>query len=74
MALTGMTCAPCVRRVEKALGRVPGVRSATVNLVTERAHVFAADHVSPQQLSAAVEKAGYGVDAILAAATSPAPP
>jgi P-type Cu+ transporter len=35
--VTGMTCASCVRRIEKGLARVPGVREAEVNLATERA-------------------------------------
>ena len=35
----GMTCASCVRRVEKAIAAVPGVESASVNLATERAAV-----------------------------------
>jgi len=33
----GMTCASCVRRVEKALAKAPGVVEARVNLATERA-------------------------------------
>ena len=37
----GMTCASCVARVEKALVKVPGVSSASVNLATERATVRA---------------------------------
>ena len=37
--VTGMTCASCVRRIEKALGRVDGVAEANVNLATEKAHV-----------------------------------
>ena len=37
LAISGMTCASCVGRVEKALRRVPGVVDATVNLATERA-------------------------------------
>ncbi len=72
LTLRGMTCASCVRRVEKALSRILGVRSATVNLATERAQVFAGDQVSNEQLSAAVEKAGNGVDAILAVGSPPA--
>ena len=35
----GMTCASCVRRVEKAMADVPGVSSAVVNLATEEATV-----------------------------------
>ena len=37
--VTGMTCASCVRRIEKRLGRVEGVESASVNLATEKATV-----------------------------------
>ena len=58
LSIDGMTCASCVTRVEKALRKVPGVVSATVNLATERAEVqtSAGDAVA---LLAAVEKAGY---------------
>jgi Cu+-exporting ATPase len=60
--VTGMTCASCVRRIEKALGRVEGVREANVNLATEKAHVVYDPHLaSPEHMRAAVEKAGYGV-------------
>src|SRR5919109_1091564 len=38
--VTGMTCASCVRRIEKALGKVEGVREARVNLATEKARVL----------------------------------
>ena len=34
LPISGMTCASCVRRVEKALAAVPGVRQASVNLAT----------------------------------------
>jgi Cu+-exporting ATPase len=60
--VTGMTCASCVRRIEKALGRVDGVQQASVNLATEKAHVVYDPHIaSPEGMRAAVEKAGYGV-------------
>ena len=39
IGIGGMTCASCVGRVEKALLRVPGVQSASVNLATESARV-----------------------------------
>ena len=39
----GMTCGACVRRVERALGRVPGVETASVNFVTQRATVDSPD-------------------------------
>jgi len=59
LQVTGMTCASCVLRVEKALKAVPGVEDASVNLATEEASVKAAPSVSPEALAAAVRKAGY---------------
>ena len=60
LSIDGMTCAACVRRVEKALGAVPGVSRATVNLVTRRATIEAGStqDLAPR-LIAAVEEAGY---------------
>lgn len=37
--ISGMTCASCVGRVEKALDKMPGVEAASVNLATEQAKV-----------------------------------
>src|SRR6186997_1257735 len=55
-----MTCAACAVRVEKKLNKLDGV-SAAVNYATERASVaFDTATVSPQQLVAAVQSAGYG--------------
>jgi Cu+-exporting ATPase len=64
--VTGMTCASCVRRVEKALGRVEGVGEVGVNLATERAKVVydPAEGPGVEGLRDAVEKAGYGVGAV----------
>lgn len=61
LGITGMTCAACVRRVEKALRGVPGVERADVNLVTQRATITADVARAPLvAVVAAVEKAGYG--------------
>lgn len=68
--IAGMTCASCSGRVEKALQKVPGVTTATVNLATEKAHVSASSAVTPDMLIAAVGKAGY--EASLAADARPA--
>jgi P-type Cu+ transporter len=58
LAIEGMTCASCVARVERALGRVPGVREASVNLATHSARV-SIDGAGGDALLQAVEKAGY---------------
>jgi Cu+-exporting ATPase len=60
--VTGMTCASCVGRVERALKKVPGVLDAGVNLANERATVrYLAGEVERSDLEKAVEAAGYGV-------------
>jgi len=60
----GMTCASCVRRVERALEKVPGVQQANVNLATEQASVrLLPGSTSRDDLVRAIEKAGYGVRA-----------
>src|SRR5215212_2907157 len=60
--VTSMTCASCVGRVEQALGKVPGVLTASVNRATERATVvYLAGEVGLRNLEKAVEGAGYGV-------------
>lgn len=62
LPVTGMTCASCSSRVEKALRKVPGVLTADVNLATERATVvFSPAATGFSELKAAVEQAGYGV-------------
>lgn len=57
LTVGGMTCAACVKRVEKKLGKLDGV-TATVNLATGRARVSHPPRVGPEQLIAAVEQAG----------------
>ena len=57
--IRGMTCASCVRRVERALGGVEGVATASVNLATEQATVEAAPGTDVEALRAAVDHAGY---------------
>ena len=54
----GMTCASCVRRVERALAGVPGVSSVSVNLATEEAAV-AAEGVRTERLAEALAARGY---------------
>ncbi|MDR0389672.1 MAG: heavy metal translocating P-type ATPase, partial [Spirochaetaceae bacterium] len=56
----GMSCAACVRRVEKAILRLEGIESAVVNLATEKATVvYNPQFVRISAVKEAVEKAGY---------------
>src|SRR5690349_15638255 len=62
LPIDGMTCASCVRRVERALDKVDGVAEANVNLATERARVrFDPTRADLADLKQAVEAAGYRV-------------
>ncbi|SKA29719.1 heavy metal translocating P-type ATPase [Consotaella salsifontis] len=57
----GMTCASCVKRVEKAIAAVPGVSGAAVNLATEGADVTFSGPANDDAVISAIEAAGYGV-------------
>ncbi|MEN5240511.1 MULTISPECIES: heavy metal translocating P-type ATPase [Pseudomonas] len=59
LQIGGMTCASCAGRVERALGKVPGVEQISVNLASERAHLEVLQAVDDAALIAAVEQAGY---------------
>jgi P-type Cu+ transporter len=60
--VTGMTCASCAGRVERALEKVPGVLEASVNLANESGTVeYLVGEVEPRDLEKAIEGAGYGV-------------
>ncbi len=69
LAISGMTCASCARRVERSLAKVRGVTSASVNLATERATVsYDPASVSSADLVGAVDRAGYGAEEVTRAA------
>ena len=56
--VTGMSCAACSARVEKAVNAVPGVTSCSVNLLTNSMVVEGT--ASPEEIISAVTNAGYG--------------
>ena len=62
ITVTGMTCASCSQRVEKAVAKIDGVESAAVNLATEKLSVeYDSQKVTPALIKETIEKAGYGV-------------
>lgn len=64
LQITGMNCASCVGKVEKALQALPGVLKASVNLVNEKAQVEAlAGNLTSVDLIQAVKKSGYQAQA-----------
>ena len=67
--VTGMSCAACSARVEKAVGKVPGVTACSVSLLTNSMGVEGT--AEPSAIIAAVEAAGYGASEKGAAQSSP---
>jgi len=63
LAISGATCASCVRAIEQAMLSVPGVREAHMNLATQVA--TATGEADAQALAAAIESAGYGAEPIV---------
>ena len=59
LQITGLNCAGCAGRAERALAAVDGVKTASVNLANARAQVEAEAGVSPAHLVGALETAGY---------------
>jgi Cu+-exporting ATPase len=61
--VTGMSCASCVRRVERALSKQEGVTEASVNFAAEKASVtYEPTTTSPDELIWAIQDVGYGAD------------
>jgi Cu+-exporting ATPase len=61
LPISGMSCASCAGRVEKALAALPHVTSARVNLAAESAHLVFDGPANPAAAVQAVQKAGYAV-------------
>jgi Cu+-exporting ATPase len=59
LQIGGMTCASCAGRIERALGKLPGISSVSVNLASERARVELLEGMDESAVIAAVEQAGY---------------
>ncbi len=60
LLISGMSCASCVGRIEKALTKEPAVKSASVNLATEKASIsYDNDKISPERLIELIKTAGY---------------
>ncbi|MDE6852305.1 MAG: heavy-metal-associated domain-containing protein, partial [Lachnospiraceae bacterium] len=57
-AVTGMSCAACSARVEKAVSAVPGVQSVSVSLLTNSMGIEGS--AKPAEIIQAVQEAGYG--------------
>jgi len=64
LIISGMTCANCVNRIEKKVGKMAGVISISVNLGTEKASVsYDSDQTSLNTIQSRIREIGYGVKA-----------
>src|SRR5690606_15271672 len=64
LPISGMSCASCVSRVEKALGELEGVERVDVNLATEAARIkLDPEKLTPERIKEAIEGAGCGIEA-----------
>lgn len=61
LPIQGMHCTACAVRLEKVLGRVPGVRQVNVNFANEIARIEGDDSLQVAALDAAVQKAGFSI-------------
>jgi Cu+-exporting ATPase len=62
LKIEGMTCAACARTVERTSGKLPGVKSASVNFATEKLNInYDNAVVTLSDIQKAVEKAGYRI-------------
>jgi len=61
LPIEGMTCASCVKRVERAIGKIDKVTGVSVNLATEQATVNASPEVSVGDIIDAVRRVGYEI-------------
>lgn len=66
MNIGGMTCASCVARVERFVGRMDGVKSVNVNLTTERADIDidSGSSITSSDIEAVIKKSGFTVETI----------
>jgi len=61
ITISGMHCASCVNNVERSLKKVPGVKSVSVSLMTNKSIVETEDGVNQEALKQAISRTGYKV-------------
>ena len=61
LTISGMHCGSCAGNIERSLKKVPGIKAASVSMMTNKGLVEAEDNVSDEDLKKAVARAGYKV-------------
>lgn len=61
LSISGMHCASCASNIERALGKIKGVKACSVSAITNKAFVECDDSTSADEMEKAVAKTGYKV-------------
>ena len=61
LSITGMHCASCASNVERAVGKIKGVKSVSVSVMTNKAIVEADDNLNSDELKKVISNVGYNV-------------
>ncbi|VVB77770.1 putative copper-exporting P-type ATPase A [uncultured archaeon] len=61
LTIDGMHCASCAANIERALGKVKGIKSASVSVMTKKALIEAEDNVNIEEIKKAVSNVGYSI-------------
>lgn len=64
LSIEGMHCASCANNIEKSVGKISGIKSCTVSLMTRKGIIECEDDVKDEDIKKAVERAGYKVVSI----------
>lgn len=61
LTIEGMHCASCASNIERAVGKIKGIKSASVSVMTKKAIIEAEDSVSIEDIKKAVLSVGYKI-------------
>ena len=61
LTIEGMHCASCASNIERAVGKVKGIKSVSVSVMTKKAIIEAEDSVNIEEIKKAVSNVGYNV-------------
>ncbi len=64
LTISGMHCASCAANVERSLKRLPGVKNASVSLLTEKGFLESDKEISDEDIRKAVSMTGYKLESI----------
>jgi P-type Cu+ transporter len=61
LTIQGMHCASCASNIEKALGKIKGIKSASLSVMTNKAIIEAEDNINVEEIKKTISNMGYSV-------------